>query len=45
MPILLPHDADLRATLDAVRAVQNSVSAAAFNGGTPRRAVELPRAV
>jgi hypothetical protein len=43
--ILLPDDADLRATLDAFREVQNSVSAAAFNGGKPLRAVELQRAV
>ena len=43
--ILLPDDTDLRATLDAFRDVQNSVSAAAFNGGKPLRAVELQRAV
>jgi putative transposase len=43
--ILLPDDADLRATLDVCRSVQNAVSEAAFNNGTPLRAVELQRAV
>jgi IS605 OrfB family transposase len=43
--ILLPDDAYLRSTLDAFRNVQNSVSAAAFNGGKPLGAVELQRAV
>jgi putative transposase len=43
--ILLPNDADLLATLDAFRAVQDSVSEAAFNDGKPLRAVELQRAV
>ena len=33
--ILLPNDADLLATLDAFRAVQDSVSEAAFNDGKP----------
>src|ERR671937_3115701 len=45
VPILLPDDADLRATLDAFRDVQNTVSTAAFNDGKPLRAVELQRAV
>jgi hypothetical protein len=43
--ILLPDDAALRATLDAFCVVQIVVSAAAFNGGKPLRAVELQRAV
>jgi IS605 OrfB family transposase len=43
--ILLPPDADLRATLDVFRDLQNKVSAAALGGGTPLRAVELQRAV
>ncbi|HEU5437684.1 MAG TPA: transposase [Ktedonobacterales bacterium] len=43
--ILLPDDADLRATLAAFRAVQNAVSETAFNGGKPLRAVELQRVV
>src|SRR5262249_29335371 len=43
--ICLPDDADLRATLSAFRAVQNTVSAAAFKGGKPLRAVELQRVV
>ena len=46
MTILLPDDdADLRATLSAFCAVQNAVSATAFNGGKPLRAVALQRAV
>jgi putative transposase len=43
--ILLPDDADLRATLTAFCSVQNAVSEAAFNGGKPLRAVELQRVV
>jgi putative transposase len=43
--LLLPDDADLRATLAAVCTVQNAVSETAFNGGKPLRAVELQRAV
>lgn len=43
--ILLPDDADLRATLDTFRSVQNAVSEPAFNGGKPLRAVELQRVV
>jgi IS605 OrfB family transposase len=43
--ILLPADADLRATLTAFCEVQNAVSVAAFNGGKPLRAVELQRVV
>jgi hypothetical protein len=43
--ILLPHDADLRATLSTFCTVQNAVSEIAFNGGKPLRAVELQRAV
>jgi IS605 OrfB family transposase len=43
--ILLPDDADLRATLAVFRAVQNAVSETAFNGGKPLRAVELQRVV
>jgi hypothetical protein len=43
--ILLPDDADLRATLAAFCAVQNAVSESAFNGGKPLRAVALQRVV
>ncbi len=43
--ILLPDDADLRATLTAFASVQNAVSEVAFNGGKPLRAVELQRVV
>jgi hypothetical protein len=43
--ILLPDDADVRATLTAFCSVQNAVSEAAFNGGKPLRAVELQRVV
>jgi IS605 OrfB family transposase len=43
--ILLPDDADLRATLTAFCGVQNAVSKTAFNGGGPLRAVELQRVV
>jgi putative transposase len=43
--ILLPDDADLRATLSAFCSVQNAVSEVAFNGGKPLRAVELQRVV
>ncbi len=43
--ILLPDDADLRATLGAFCSVQNAVTEAAFNGGKPLRAVALQRAV
>jgi hypothetical protein len=43
--ILLPDDADLRATLAAFCSVQNAVSAVAFNGDKPLRAVELQRVV
>src|SRR5215470_2726697 len=45
LTILLPDDADLRATLTAFCSVQNAVSEAAFNGGKPLRAVELQRVV
>ena len=45
LTILLPNDADLRATLDVFRSVQNAVSETAFNSGKPLRAVELQRAV
>jgi IS605 OrfB family transposase len=43
--MLLPDDADLRATLVVFCAVQNAVNEAAFNGGKPLRAVELQRVV
>jgi IS605 OrfB family transposase len=43
--ILLPDDADLRATLAAFCSAQNVVSEAAFNGGKPLRALELQRVV
>jgi len=43
--ITLPADADLRATLTAFRAVQNAVSADAFNDGKPLAAVPLQRVV
>jgi hypothetical protein len=43
--ILLPDDADVRATLTAFCSVQNAVSEAAFDGGKPLRAVELQRVV
>lgn len=43
--ILLPDDADLRATMSAFCAVQTTVSETAFNGGKPLRAVELQRVV
>ncbi len=43
--IMLPADADLRATLTAFRAVQNAVSADAFNDGKPLAAVPLQRVV
>ncbi len=43
--ILLPDDADLRATLTAFCSIQNAVSEVAFNGGKPLRAVELQRVV
>ncbi|HEY7093592.1 MAG TPA: transposase [Ktedonobacterales bacterium] len=43
--ILLPDDADVRATLTVFRMVQNAVSEVAFNGGKPLRAVELQRVV
>jgi len=42
--VKLPDDADLHATLEAFRAVQQDVSATAFNHGAPLRAVELHRA-
>ncbi len=42
--VLLPDDADLRATLVAFRSVQQDVSTTAFNTGKPLRAVELHRA-
>jgi putative transposase len=43
--ILMPDDADLRATLTAFCSIQNAVSEVAFNGGKPLRAVELQRVV
>jgi putative transposase len=43
--ILLPDDADLRATLGAFCPVQNTVTETAYNGGKPLRAVALQRAV
>src|SRR5262249_36155912 len=43
--ILLPDDADLRATLTVFGTVQNAVTEAAFNSGKPLRAVELQRVV
>jgi putative transposase len=43
--ILLPDDADLRATLEVFRSVQNAVSETAFNAGNPLHAVALQRAV
>jgi IS605 OrfB family transposase len=43
--ILLPDDADVRATLTVFRSMQNAVSEVAFNGGKPLRAVELQRVV
>jgi IS605 OrfB family transposase len=43
--ILLPDDADLRATVTAFCSIQNAVSEVAFNGGKPLRAVELQRVV
>jgi hypothetical protein len=43
--ILLPNDADVRATLATFRAVQDAVSEVAFNGAKPLRAVELQRVV
>jgi len=45
IPILLPNDADLRATLSALCAGQNAVGETAFNGGKPLRAVKLQRVV
>jgi hypothetical protein len=43
--ILLPHDADLRATLSTFCTVQNAVSEIAFTAGKPLRAVELQRVI
>ncbi|HEV2460747.1 MAG TPA: transposase [Ktedonobacterales bacterium] len=43
--ISLSNDADVRATLDTFRSVQNAVSETAFNDGKPLRAVELQRAI
>ena len=43
--IVLPDDADVRATLAAFCSVQNAVSEVAFNSGKPLRAVELQRVV
>lgn len=43
--ILLPDDADLRATLTAFRDVQNAASVDAYNDGRPINAVALQRAV
>jgi putative transposase len=43
--VLLPDDADLRATVLAFREVQRRISPVAFNDGDPLRAVPLQRAV
>lgn len=43
--IVLPSDADLRATISAFRDVQNAVTEPGFNGGQPLPAVVLQRAV
>jgi hypothetical protein len=43
--ILLPDDADLRATVAAFQRVQQDLSEAAFNAGEPLGALALHRAV
>lgn len=43
--ILLPDDDDLRQTLSAFRGVQQAVSEAGFNDGSPLTAVQLQRVV
>lgn len=43
IPIKLNDDADLRATVESFRLVQQAVSKLAYEGGRPRSAVELHR--